>query len=264
VKYSVENISRIVAYYRVSTKKQGRSGLGLEAQKEMVRQLAARYAGASIIAEHVEIETGKNSGRPKLQEAIRHARSTNSTLVVAKLDRLARNSYFLNCLMQSGLEFVCCDNPIADKFHIQVLAAVAEHEADQIAARTAAALAAAKARGTLLGSARPGHWDGREHLRGYKKAQPMGAAANAQNAKAYYELAILPEVKQMREQGRPLEQIVAVLNEREFRTRPTRRCPEGSAFTLKAVWRLIDRYLGEEYLGNITRKASVYYAAACS
>ncbi len=261
MRYNIENISRIVAYYRVSTKKQGKSGLGLEAQKEMVRQLAARYSGATIIAEYIEVEKGKKAGRPKLQEAIRHARSTNSTLVVAKLDRLARNCYFLNCLMHSGLEFVCCDNPIADKFHVQVLAAVAEHEAEQIAARTAAALAAAKARGTLLGSARPGHWDGREHLRGYKKAQPMGAAANAENAKAYYELAILPEIKQMREQRQPLERIVAVLNEREFRTRPTKRCPEGSAFTLKAVWRLIERYLGEEYLGNITRKASVFCAA---
>ena len=261
MRYSVESISRIVAYYRVSTKKQGKSGLGLEAQKEMVRQLAGRYPGARIIAEYIEIETGKKSSRPKMQEAIHHARSTNSTLVVAKLDRLARNSYFLNCLMHSGLEFVCCDNPVADKFHIQVLAAVAEHEADQIAARTAAALAAAKARGTLLGSARPGHWDGREHLRGYKKAQPMGAAANAQNAREYYERAILPEIKQLREQGRPLEQIVAVLNAKEFRTRPTKRCTEGRAFTLKAVWRLIERYLGEEYLGNIARKATVFCAA---
>ena len=101
---------------------------------------------------------------------------TNATLVVAKLDRLARNSYFLNCLLHSKLDFVCCDNPYADKFNIQVLAAVAEHEADQIAARTKAALAAAKVKGKLLGSSRPGHWEGREHLRdaGIEKAQPMG------------------------------------------------------------------------------------------
>ena len=148
-------VIKIVAYYRVSTKKQGRSGLGLEAQKEMVHQLASAH-GATIIAEYVEVETGKKSARPKLHEAIHHARLTNSTLVVAKLDRLARNCYFLNCLLHAELDFVCCDNPYADRFNIQVLAAVAEHEARQIAARTKAALAAAKAKGRLLGSARPG------------------------------------------------------------------------------------------------------------
>jgi DNA invertase Pin-like site-specific DNA recombinase len=257
----IDKIIRIVAYYRVSTKKQGKSGLGLEAQKEMVRQLVERH-GAIVIAEFIEIETGKKSSRPKLQEAIHRARSTNSTLVVAKLDRLARNSYFLNCLMHSGLDFVCCDNPVADKFHIQVLAAVAEHEADQIAARTKAALAAAKARGTQLGSSRPGHWDGREHLRGYKKAQPIGAAANAQNARDYYMAAIIPEIKQRREHGETLEQIVAYLNQQSFKTRPLPGHKEGCSFSISRVWRLIDRYLGKEYLGNITKREPA--CAACN
>ena len=243
-------IIKIVAYYRVSTKKQGRSGLGLEAQKEMVRQLVLAH-GATLIAEYVEVETGKKSARPKLQEAIHHARLTNSTLVVAKLDRLARNCYFLNCLLHAELDFVCCDNPYADRFNIQVLAAVAEHEARQIAARTKAALAATKAKGTLLGSARPGHWDGRE--RGNKKAQPLGSAANSQKARQRYQQVLVPEIKRRREDGQTLDRIVAWLNEQGFKTRPTRRCPEGCAFTPKMVWRLIDRYLGKELLGNITK-----------
>jgi DNA invertase Pin-like site-specific DNA recombinase len=169
---------KYVAYYRVSTKKQGKSGLGLEAQKEMVLALARRN-GAIIIAEYVEVETGKKAARPKLHEAIRHAKLTNATLVVAKLDRLARNSYFMNCLLHAKHEFICCDNPYATKFNIQILAAVAEHEADQISARTKAALAVAKSKGKLLGSARPGHWDGREQkrLEGAQKGHALGVAA---------------------------------------------------------------------------------------
>ena len=252
-------IVKIVAYYRVSTKKQGRSGLGLEAQKQMVHQLASAQR-ATIIAEYVEVETGKKSARPKLREAIHHARLTNSTLVVAKLDRLARNCYFLNCLLHAELDFVCCDNPYADRFNIQVLAAVAEHEARQIAARTKAALAAAKAKGRLLGSARPGCWDGYE--RGYKKAQPLGSAANSQKARERYQQVLVPEIKRRREEGQTLSQIVAWLNEQGFKTRPTKRCPQGSTFNLKAVWRLIERYLGKEYLGNITLKQPA--CAACN
>jgi DNA invertase Pin-like site-specific DNA recombinase len=251
-------IIKIVAYYRVSTKRQGKSGLGLEAQKEMVRQLVAAHR-ATVIAEYVEVETGKKSARPKLQEALHHARLTNSTLVVAKLDRLARNCYFLNCLLHAELDFVCCDNPYADRFNIQVLAAVAEHEARQIAARTKAALAATKAKGKLLGSARPGHWDG--HERGYKKAQPLGSAANAQKARERYQMVLIPEIKRRREEGQTLEQIVTWLNEQGFRTRPTRRNPEGSTFTHMMVWRLIDRYLGKELLGNITKREPACCAA---
>jgi DNA invertase Pin-like site-specific DNA recombinase len=258
---TIEEIVRIVAYYRVSTKRQGKSGLGLEAQKEMVRQLAAQY-GATIIAEYIEVETGKKSARPKLQEAIQHAQLTNSTLVVAKLDRLARNCYFLNCLLHSELFFVCCDNPFANKFNIQVLAAVAEHEADQIAARTKAALAVTKTKGKLLGSARPGHWNGREHLRdaGIKKAQPLGSAVNAQRARNRYQTAIVPKIKEYREQGHTLDQIVILLNEKGFKTRKTKRRPQGGSFTRMMVWRLINRYLGAEYLGNI----AIRQPAACA
>ena len=121
-------LTKYVAYYRVSTKKQGRSGLGLEAQQKAVRAMADRN-GATIIAEYVEVETGKSAKRPKLLEAIHHARLTNSTLVVAKLDRLARNAYFTRTLKDSKQKFTCCDNEHANDLTIDLLAVIAEHEA---------------------------------------------------------------------------------------------------------------------------------------
>ena len=176
-------ILKYVAYYRVSTKRQGESGLGLEAQQKAVHALAEKY-GATIIAEYIEVETGKSAKRPKLLEAIQHAGLTNATLVVAKLDRLARNAWFTRTLKESKQKFVCCDNPDASELTIDLLAVIAEHEARAIATRTREALAVAKERGTLLGSARPGHWDGREDRRafGQKKSQPLASAANAKKA----------------------------------------------------------------------------------
>ena len=151
----VEAPKKYVAYYRVSTKRQGESGLGLEAQQRDVNALAGRNNGP-IIAEYIEVETGKMADRPKLHEAIHHAQLSNAILVVAKLDRLARNAAFTLALQKSGLPFVCCDNEHATPLTIAFLALIAQHEAEQIAARTKAALQSAKARGTLLGSNRPG------------------------------------------------------------------------------------------------------------
>ncbi len=253
-------VKKYVAYYRVSTKKQGRSGLGLEAQQKAVRAMAERN-GATIIAEYIEVETGKSAKRPKLLEAIRHAKLTNSILVVAKLDRLARNAYFTRTLKESRQRFICCDNEHANDLTIDLLAVIAEHEARAIATRTKEALAVTKDRGKLLGSARLGHWDGREHLRGFKKAQPLGASSNSQNAKAWYQDVLVPEIKRRREAGESLATITAWLNEQGFKTRPSKRCPEGSTFTLMMVWRLIERYIGKEYLGNITVKQPVACAA---
>ena len=249
---------KYVAYYRVSTKRQGRSGLGLEAQQKAVREMTDRN-GAAIIAEYVEVETGKSATRPKLLEAIHHAGLTNSTLVVAKLDRLARNAYFTLTLRDSGQPFLCCDNEHASHLTIGFLALIAQHEAEQIAARTKAALAVTKERGKPLGSARPGHWDGREHLRdaGIKKAQPMGTAANARKARNRYQQTLVPEIKRRREAGESLVTIAAWLNNQGFKTRPTKRCKEGGVFTHMMVWRLIDRYLGKDLLGNIANRQLV-------
>src|SRR5262245_32439937 len=155
---------KIIAYYRVSTRKQGQSGLGLEGQQHEVQTFAQRN-GASIVATYKEVESGRKSARPELQKALAHAKRSKAVLVAAKLDRLSRNVAFLSALMESKVEFVCCDNPHATPLTIHILAAVAEDEAKRISARTKAALAAAKRRGVVLGSARPGHWDNHEAAR---------------------------------------------------------------------------------------------------
>jgi DNA invertase Pin-like site-specific DNA recombinase len=144
---------RYIAYYRVSTARQGRSGLGLEAQKNAVADYldGGRW---SLFAEFVEVETGRRSDRPQLQQALALCRLHKATLLVAKLDRLARNLHFLSGLMESGVEFAACDLPSANRLTIHVLAAVAEAEAAAISQRTKAALQAAKARGVKLGGNR--------------------------------------------------------------------------------------------------------------
>ena len=155
---------KLIVYTRVSTERQGQSGLGLEAQDAAI----ARYVtavGGEVTARYVEVESGKRADRPELAKALAHAKRIKGRLVVAKLDRLARNVAFVSALMESGVDFVACDNPHANRLTIHILAAVAEDEARRISERTRAALAAAKARGVKLGSARPGHWDGHEAQR---------------------------------------------------------------------------------------------------
>jgi DNA invertase Pin-like site-specific DNA recombinase len=140
--------SEYVAYYRVSTRKQGDSGLGLEAQQEAVRSF---LNGVEPMASYEEVESGKRSDRPALLEALAMCRSSGATLIIAKLDRLARNVLFTATLMKSTVKFKAVDFPDANNLTIHILAAVAEHEAAMVSVRTKAALAAAKARGTLLG-----------------------------------------------------------------------------------------------------------------
>src|SRR5262245_5222934 len=116
---------KLVAYYRVSTEKQGRSGLGLEGQQEAVKNYATSNNAEMIGKPFVEVETGKREDRPELQKAIAHAKRSKARLVVAKLDRLARNVAFTSALLRSGVDFVACDNPNANKLTIHILAAVA-------------------------------------------------------------------------------------------------------------------------------------------
>jgi DNA invertase Pin-like site-specific DNA recombinase len=146
------NESSFVAYYRVSTDRQGESGLGLEAQRAAV----ARFThGASLLSEFQEIESGKrHTNRPQLAAALDTCRRHKATLVIARLDRLARNVYFISGLMESGVDFVAVDMPQANRLTIHILAAVAEHEREAISQRTKAALRAAKQRGTRLGNPR--------------------------------------------------------------------------------------------------------------
>ena len=144
---------RFIAYHRVSTARQGRSGLGLDAQRDAIQ---THLAGASgeLLAEHTEIESGRRSDRPELAKALAACRLHRATLIIAKLDRLARNVAFVSNLMESGVDFVACDMPMANGLTIHMLAAVAENEARMISDRTRVALAAAKRRGTALGGFR--------------------------------------------------------------------------------------------------------------
>ena len=144
---------KFISYLRVSTARQGASGLGLEAQRDAV----TRYLNGGhwqLVQELVEVESGKRNDRPQIAEALRLCRLHKATLVIAKLDRLARNVHFISSLMESGVDFVACDFPEANRLTVHILAAVAEHEAGMISGRTKAALSAARARGVALGGQR--------------------------------------------------------------------------------------------------------------
>jgi len=227
-------MEKLIAYYRVSTKKQGDSGLGLEAQRAAVKSYAAA-SGAAILTAYTEIESGRLADRPELAKAVAHARRAKAKLVIAKLDRLARNVAFLSALMDSGCEFMAADNPHANRLTIHILAAVAEDEARRISERTKAALAAAKARGTLLGSARPGHWTGHE------KARLTGAAVGNERSriirrrKALAGVAdLLPAMQAERASGATLAAIADRLNAAGQQT------PRGCTWSVMAVKRTLD------------------------
>ncbi|KTS10263.1 hypothetical protein SB2_06865 [Methylobacterium radiotolerans] len=146
-----------VSYVRVSTGKQGIRGLGIEAQREAVADYA-KNKGA-VVAEFAEVESGRNSSRPQLRAALAHAKATQSVLLIAKLDRLARKVSFIANLMESGVKFVAVDRPDAKPFELHIYAALAEEEARMISERTRAALAAKRTRlaseGKRLGNPRP-------------------------------------------------------------------------------------------------------------
>jgi DNA invertase Pin-like site-specific DNA recombinase len=178
--YSAPGVPRFVAYYRVSTDKQGVSGLGLEAQRAAVARHVAAAQGV-VVAEFEEIESGKRNDRPEIAAALAACRVRRACLIIAKLDRLARNVFFISSLMESGVDFVACDNPHATKLTIQILAAVAEHEREMISQRTKAALAAAKARGVRLGNPRLKPGDTRRA----RQARSRRALAHARDVARY-------------------------------------------------------------------------------
>ena len=140
-----------IAYYRVSTEEQGTSGHGLDAQRAAVQRYLEAHGG-HLAQEYTEVESGKKNNRPELTAAIDECRRQRATLLIAKLDRLARNVYFISGLIESRVDFVCCDNPHANKVMIQMLAVFAEFERDRISERTKEGLAAARAKGVKLGN----------------------------------------------------------------------------------------------------------------
>jgi DNA invertase Pin-like site-specific DNA recombinase len=178
---------KFVAYFRVSTDRQGKSGLGLEAQRESV----LRYLDGgrwTLVAEFTEIESGKRNDRPELEKALALCKKQKAKLVIAKLDRLSRNLAFIAALMDSGVEFIAVDNPHANKLTIHILAAVAQHEREIISARTSAALQAARARGKRLGN--PKLAEARRHAEAAKKESADRYSAN-----------ILPVIREIQGSG---------------------------------------------------------------
>jgi DNA invertase Pin-like site-specific DNA recombinase len=222
---------KIVTYLRVSTERQGRSGLGLEGQRAAVEAFCAR-TGATIAREFVEVESGRHDGRPKLAEALAFARRAKARLLVARLDRLSRSVRFIATVLDSGVEFAAADLPEANRLLLHVLAAVAEAEAKAISDRTKAALQAAKVRGVKLGSHNPRvPWLTRE-------ARLKGAALGSQKrkrdaAEAYRDLA--PIVQKLRNDGLTLREIANRLNE-DGQPRRSQR-----AWSKVHVYRLIAR-----------------------
>jgi DNA invertase Pin-like site-specific DNA recombinase len=142
---------RYVAYFRVSTQKQGQSGLGLDAQKQAVSEYLDQLGG-EVIAEFIEVESGKRADRPEFTKAADYSELANATVLVAKLDRLSRDLHFITSLQKRGIRFKLCDLPEIDQLTIHILAAMAEHEARMISQRTKAALRVAKERGVILGN----------------------------------------------------------------------------------------------------------------
>src|SRR5262245_7338867 len=195
-------MTRFVAYYRVSTDKQGKSGLGLDAQRQAVAGFAA--GRGAIVAEHTEVESARNH-RPELHAALVTCRRQKAILVIARLDRLARNVAFISNLMESRVDFVAVDIPEANRLTIHILAAVAEHEREMISQRTKAALQAAKARGTMLGNPHP------------LPASRQGTAA-LQAQTAAFQATVRPLILALRQQGYSLAGIAGELNGRHITT----------------------------------------------
>jgi DNA invertase Pin-like site-specific DNA recombinase len=222
---------KMVAYLRVSTDKQGKSGLGIEAQALAVAQ-HIRQAGCELLATYTEVETGTKDrlgNRPELRRAIAHAKRCKGTLVVAKLDRLARSVAVTSMLHQSGVDFVCVDNPSANRLTVQILSAVAEAEARAISERTKAALAAYKARGGRLGASLPQCRNLSQEARseGAKRA----AEAHRRNAAEAY-TDVSGQMHALRLSGKSLREIAHFLNS-EGQT--TRRGKPWNAMQVKRV-----------------------------
>jgi DNA invertase Pin-like site-specific DNA recombinase len=220
---------KLVAYERVSTARQGKSGLGLEAQRKAIDDYAV-IKGGTILARFTEVESGRKNDRPELEKALQLARITGATLVIAKLDRLSRNAAFLLTLRDAGVSFVACDMPEANDLTVGIMALVAQQEREAISRRTKEALAAAKARGVKLGNP-----NGAVALR---RAGKGGAALREtvrQNADEHA-AALAPVVEALRAEGHTtLRALADALNARGMMTR------RGGRWHVSNVKNLIER-----------------------
>ncbi|MGO8865799.1 MAG: recombinase family protein [Alphaproteobacteria bacterium] len=216
---------RAIAYYRVSTERQGASGLGLQAQRKAVADYLASV-GATLLEEYTEIESGKRSDRPEIAKALAACRKAKATLVIAKLDRLARNVAFISRLMEAKVDFLAVDFPQANRLTIHILAAVAEHEREMISQRTKAALAAARARGVKLGSPLPQN--------GAAIGLPRSLAARKAKADAIAAVA-LPVIHKLKAEGKTLRQIAEALGTTGI------EAPRGGAWWPSTVYNMLAR-----------------------
>ena len=220
-------MKKYVAYYRVSTAKQGISGLGIDAQKAAV---ATFLKGADLLAEFVEVESGKKNQRTELSRAIASAKAQGATLVIAKLDRLSRNAGFIFALRDSGVDFVCCDIPDANTLTVGIFAVIAQHERETISKRTKDALQAKKAKGEKLGTP--------ENLT--EEVRMMGVQARQRNAREHSgSRQATALIMSRRAQNVSFTQIAKELNNLNFVAR------RGGMFNQKQVQRLHERALLE-------------------
>lgn len=216
--------TQYIAYYRVSTQRQGRSGLGLEAQQETVRSF---LNGRHPIAEYTDIESGKQTeNRPQLLAALAYAKKTGAKLIVAKLDRLSRDVSFIAHLMNSAVKFTCCDLPEANEFTIHLMAALAQMERKLISDRTKAALQARKARGFKLGNPK-------NFTEAFMKSGPAACRRKADNNPN--NVRAIAMVKALKHSGMGLSAMAKGLNEAGFKT------SEGCSFTAVQVSRLLKK-----------------------
>lgn len=221
---------KIVAYYRVSTKKQITS---FEVQRQTIDQFAAAHNG-TVIAEYREVESGRKRNRPQLLKALEHAKYSGAKLVVAKLDRLARDVSFMSSLMDAGVNFAIVDFPEATPLLIHLLAAIAEYEAKLIRDRTRDALQQKRRDGVLLGSHRPDHWKDREQRRMAGAAKGNERSAMIRGAKANERLQFFrTKIAELQLDGKSYEAIAHELNVQSFTT------PRGKRFTKSTICKML-------------------------
>lgn len=214
-----------VSYYRVSTQKQGENGLGIESQRQTVKQYTK---DAGVLCEFTEVESGKNNSRTELTKAINLCKQHNAVLIIAKLDRLSRNAGFIFALRDAGIQFICCDIPDATPLTIGIFAVLAQHERELISKRTKDALKIAKQRGKKLGT--PANLTQENRIKGAKKIQEI-AQKNVNNLRAF------AMIKSLRENGENFSKIASILNENSFNT------ARGGAFSTKQVQRVANMYM---------------------
>ncbi len=225
---------KYIVYYRVSTRKQANSGLGLEAQKTIVKNYLK--CTALILKEYIEVETGKSANRPELNKALASCKEQNATLIVAKLDRLARNLHFVTSLQTANIDFICCDMPTANRLTIHIIAAIAENEAQLISQRTKQALAEKKKQGVKLGNPQNNGLTTQSIAKGCE-VRKQNALSDPRNKQAS------TLILSMRNGGSRWSEIVMQLNDNGFRTR--RNC----TFDITAVKRLYNRHKPHEIAG---------------